>query len=662
MPEISTAPIGQLFLDDLVHSSPFAIYTCDENGYITWFNQAAVELWGRAPEIGKDLWCGSWKIYYPDGRPMGLDECPMALTLKSGKPHERIEIKIQQPDHQFKDLLVFPRPIFNNGKLTGAINTLIDITGQKQSEQKQYILSAIVESSDDAIISKNLNGVITSWNNGARRIFGYTEDEVIGKHITILIPQHLRTEEDVIIRNIKAGKKIDHFRTIRMTKDGREIHLSLTVSPVKDAFGNIIGASKIARDIHEQLQRENDLKLANQRLEILNSISKYFMGKIDQESILQKITDTTTELTGAAFGAFFYNLTNEKGESLMLYTLSGAPKEAFEKFGMPRNTDIFHPTFSGQAVVRVNDITKDPRYGKNPPYHGMPKGHLPVVSYMAVPVITPGGGVLGGLFFGHPDPGVFKAEHENMVVSIAAQASVALDNARLFQEVKALSIKKDEFIALAGHEMKTPLTILKGYLQLLDKEEKDPLKKMFLDKSVHQADKLNALIEELLDITRIESGKLPLLYEHFDFKKMILDIIETLHYTNKTHEIIASIPEKNFYADADMQRMEQVMTNLLGNAIKYSPKAKKIYLDMDIQDDLLLVKVKDEGIGISKEDQNKIFTRFFRIAEDKGISGLGLGLYLSKEIIDRHGGTISVNSEKGKGAEFCFSIPIKKKK
>jgi PAS domain-containing protein len=191
----------------LVMGSPVAIYTCDKNGYVTFYNEAAEKLWGRSPEIGVDLWCGSWKIYYPDGRPMPLDQCPMALTLKGNLFFNGEEIVIERPDNTFLNLLVFPRPLLNDaGESIGAYNTLVDISNQKTGEEKQAILSAIVESSDDAIISKNLNGIITSWNAGATKIFGYTEDEIIGKHISVLIPKQLQAEEEIIISNIKSGK------------------------------------------------------------------------------------------------------------------------------------------------------------------------------------------------------------------------------------------------------------------------------------------------------------------------------------------------------------------------------------------------------------------------------------------------------------------------
>src|SRR5688572_26968460 len=213
--------------------------------------------------------------------------------------------------------------------------------------EKMAMLAAIIESSDDAIISKNLDGMITSWNKAAELMFGHSEKEVIGRHISLIIPKERLKEEEMIIASLRRGEKIDHFHTIRVTKTGKELNISLSISPIRNELGAIIGASKIARDITRQKEAENTIAQYVHRLEVINSTGKTLAGELDINEILQKTTDATTKLCGAAFGAFFYNKTDSKGESYMLYALSGAPREAFEKFGMPRNTDVFKITFNG---------------------------------------------------------------------------------------------------------------------------------------------------------------------------------------------------------------------------------------------------------------------------------------------------------------------------
>ena len=286
-----------------------------------------------------------------------------------------------------------------------------------QPDELQARLAAIVATSDDAIISKNLDGVILSWNAGAERIFGYTPEEAIGKSILMLLPPERVSEEADILSKIRQGIRVDHFETIRVRKDGRRIDVSVTISPIRDASGTVIGASKIARDIseHKQLMKER---------ERLYSLGAAMVGERDVHNVVQLITDATTELSGAQFGSFFYNVVNGTGEAYMLYTLSGASRDKFEGFPMPRNTAVFEATFSGSSIVRSDDITKDPRYGKNAPHHGMPKGHLPVRSYLAVPVIGRAREVLGGLFFGHANVGVFNEHSERLVSAIADIYSV----------------------------------------------------------------------------------------------------------------------------------------------------------------------------------------------------------------------------------------------
>jgi len=650
----------QTFFQHFFYDSPIAMYSCNQEGYITYYNESAVELWGREPEIGKELWCGSWKTYTPDGESMPLADCPMAMALKEGKAYDNHYITIETPNHIFKNLMVFARPIYDDHqRQIGAHNTLIDITEKKDTDKRQAMLSAIVESSDHAIISKDLNGIITSWNTGAQKIFGYTEEEIIGKSINLLIPESRRSEENDILFKIRNGQKVDHLQTIRIAKNRQEIPLSLTVSPVKDGSGMIIGASKIARDISEELRSLKAIKQNTENLELLNSIGKVILEKLDVKIILQQVTDVTTKITGADFGAFFYNSVNEAGEEFKLYTLAGASPESFDKIGMPRNSAIFDKTFHQKQVLRSDDITKDERYGKNEPHFGMPPGHLPVVSYLAVPVISTDGSIIGSLLFGHREAGMFKPEHEDIIGSIASQAAVALDNSRLFEEVKALSEKKDEFIALASHELKTPLTSIKGYLQISARSEKEKLGQMFIEKALAQVEKLNTLVTDLLDSSKIVAGKLQFNFETFELQNLIIDVIETHQYSNKTHHLIFNNIEAEFIVLADKQRMEQVMFNLLGNAIKYSPKADKVYISILKENEHVKVTIKDEGIGLSSTQKNKIFTRFYRADGPTNISGLGLGLYLTKEIIDRHHGNIDVNTEFDKGTEFYFTIPLK---
>ena len=336
-----------------------------------------------------------------------------------------------------------------------------------------------------------------------------------------------KAEEDEIISSLRAGRAVEHFETIRIKKDGTEIHVSLMISPVRDGNGKIVGASKIARDITRQ-------KINEERLQLINQLNKTICSHLDVNKILQIVTDATTRLSTAAFGAFFYNVIDAKGESYMLYALSGAPREAFDKFGMPRNTKIFNPTFTGEGIVRSDNILLDPRYGKNPPHNGMPKGHLPVVSYLAVPVVSHTGIVIGGLFFGHPQEARFTEEHESLISAIAAQAAIALDNARLYEEVNILNSKKDQFIGFASHELKTPIATIKGYLEIL--EERNLPLPQFLPKLKRQVVRLQEIVAELLDVSRIQSGKLEFQFEKIELKSIVNDALESIGTVDRNIE------------------------------------------------------------------------------------------------------------------------------
>lgn len=233
---------------------PAAVYTCDKEGRILLYNKAAAQLWGRVPNATVDKWCGSWKLYMADGvTPLPLDESPMARAVKEERPVRGDVIVIERPDGTKRSVTPYPDPLFDpNGRIYGAVNMLVDITEQRLAETQGSRLAAIVESSDDAIISKDLNSIITSWNPAAEQLFGYTAAEMIGTSITRVIPEDKLDEEVSILKQIRAGKRVEHFQTKRITKDGRLLDLSLTISPVKDLKGNIVGASKIARDITEQ--------------------------------------------------------------------------------------------------------------------------------------------------------------------------------------------------------------------------------------------------------------------------------------------------------------------------------------------------------------------------------------------------------------------------
>lgn len=524
----------------------------------------------------------------------------------------------------------------------------------------------IVESSDDAIISKDLNGTIRSWNRAAERMFGYTAAEAVGRSIRMIIPADLQSEEDNVLARLRAGQMIDHFETRRRRKDGHEIHISLTVSPILDDDGTVIGASKIARDITDRIRLRQTAEEHAWTTQKVSEVGATVASSLDQETIIQRVTDIATALTRAEFGAFFSNITDpESGQVFTLYALSGAPKEAFADFPPLHVTDIFAPTFHGLGVVRLDDVTKDQRYGKNRPYYGMPPGHLPVRSYLAVPVKALTGQVLGGLFFGHATPGVFTVQHEQLVIGIAGWASLALENSRLYSMARDADRLKDEFLAVLSHELRTPLSAILGYARLLrggllsgDKAQRG------LETLERNANALTQIVEDVLDVSRIISGKLRLEVKPLELSVLARNAIATVQPAADAKGIQLSmhVDPSIGLTTGDADRLQQVMWNLLANAVKFTPKDGRVDLRLTRITSHVEIAVSDTGIGISPEFVAHVFERFRQAdaGTTRKTGGLGLGLSIVRHIVEMHGGTVEAFSEgEGRGATFRVRLPMK---
>lgn len=343
-------------------------YMTDVDGRILQYNEAAVTLWGRRPEISKDLWCGSWRIYWPDGSPLPLEDCPMAVTLKENREVRDVEIVIERPDGSRSTILPHPSPLRDeSGKLTGAVNVLVDITERKKGEEAAARLAAIVESSDDAIVSKDLDGIINSWNRGAQRMFGYTAEEVVGKSIRLLIPDDRQAEEDLVLGKLRRGEPIDHYETVRRRKDGSLIDISLTVSPVKDRRERVIGASKIARDITPRKEAEAAIqKAAEVKEEFLGLISHELRGPIatilGNGKLLLRLADKLSEedrrvaLTDVVAGA---TKLEEDIELLLTFTRLDVAAVALEPISIPAIVTNGVETFKERHPQRVVQLNCD---------------------------------------------------------------------------------------------------------------------------------------------------------------------------------------------------------------------------------------------------------------------------------------------------------------
>ncbi|MGE3511983.1 MAG: PAS domain S-box protein, partial [Vicinamibacterales bacterium] len=504
-------------------------------------------------------------------------------------------------------------------------------------------LARLVDSSDDAIVSKDLDGTILSWNAAAVRLFGYSAQEAVGRSIRLIIPEERQAEEDYVLAQIRRGESVRHYETWRRRKDGTLIPIDLTVSPVYDDQGRVIGASKIARDITERkrLQREAEEQAAVARQ--LGEVGTLVARSLDRADVVQQVTDAATALTDAEFGAFFYNVLDPtSGESYMLYTLSGASRDAFAHLPQPRATAIFAPTFHGAGPVRLDDVTTDPRYGQSPPHFGMPTGHLPVRSYLAVPVIAHAGDVLGGLFFGHSRPGVFTLRHEQLATGVANWAALALENARLYAEAREADRLKDEFLAVLSHELRTPLNAILGYARLIrsgvltgEKAERG------FETLERNAIALTQIVDDVLDVSRIVAGKIRLNVQPVDLPLVVHNAVATIQpaATAKGIRLHTIVDPQVGPVSGDPDRLQQVLWNLLSNAVKFTLRGGRVQLRVERVESHVEISISDTGIGIRSDFLPHVFERF-RQAESgpsRNAGGLGLGLSIVKHLVEMHG-------------------------
>jgi signal transduction histidine kinase/ActR/RegA family two-component response regulator len=437
----------------------------------------------------------------------------------------------------------------------------------------------------------------------------------------------------------------------------------------------------VARQRAEQelLATKEALEEEKRVLELLARTGATLGAKLELEAVVQAVTDASTELSGAQFGAFFYTVTDERGDVFTLYTLSGAPREAFEKFGHPRSTPLFGPAFEGRGVIRSGNVKEDPRYGKWGPHWGMPPGHPPVCSFLAVPVFSRNGRTIGGLFFGHEKPDVFTERSERLVVGLAAQAGIMIDNARLYEaardsaeaeraaraEVERVSLMKDEFLATLSHELRTPLNAVLGWAQmLLDRGGSDPDARHGLEVITRNAKAQAQIVEDLLDMNAIVSGKMRLDVQPLDLVAIVEAAIESAMPSVEARSLRLRKVVNPFagLVCGDPHRIQQVLWNLLSNAVKFTPKGGRIEVLLSRVNSHVEITVSDTGIGIDPEFLPYVFDRFRQAdaSSTREQGGLGLGLAIVRQLVELHGGSVRAESAgEGRGSTFVLNLPVR---
>ncbi|HEU4642129.1 MAG TPA: PAS domain S-box protein [Gemmatimonadaceae bacterium] len=685
----------------------------------------------------------------------------------------------------------------------GVIVLTRDVTERRRAYEVRERLAAIVDSSDDAIVGKQLDGTIISWNDAATRLFGWSAEEAVGRSIMIIIPPGREHEERDILARLARGEHIDHFETTRQRKDGTLVEVSLSISPVRDERGRVIGAAKIARDITARRRTDEALRAAQDRLrlaveaadigtwdfdpvhdvlewsaqckamfalppdarvdlprflslvhpedrervhaamqsaldpagagefhaeyrtlrpdgairwlvahgrvhfderngarrplrflgtildatqrrqaeealreetrlfETLQRIGGMVTAELEADRLVQLVTDEATTRVGAQIGAFIHESMASDGETTMAFAVSGIPRERFAGLPMPRHTALFGPALRGKEIVRAADVLTDPRYGHLSPFHGLPPGHPPVRSYLAVPVVSRTGAVLGGLFFGHERPGMFTERHERVVAGIAAWAAVAMDNARLYTqertaraEAQGANRAKSEFLATMSHELRTPLNAIAGYAELLAMGVRGPVTPEQLEDlgRIQRSQRhLLSLINDVLNFAKLEAGHLRLEMRDVAIADLLsgLEVLVTPQMRARELTYLCDGCDSAERVSADPEKVQQILLNLLSNAIKFTDAGGCITVRPELGADTVAIRVSDTGRGVPASKHERIFEPFVQLDRDFTSSheGTGLGLAISRDLARAMGGDLTIESTEGVGSTFTLTLP-----
>jgi signal transduction histidine kinase/CheY-like chemotaxis protein len=397
----------------------------------------------------------------------------------------------------------------------------------------------------------------------------------------------------------------------------------------------------------------------------LDRLGLTLAGHLDLERLVKAVTDAGVAVTGAAFGAFVY-----RGASgVWTHCISGAPPDAFVDFPLAQDAEAFGSPFQGTAS-RSDDLACDPRFGQNLPFKQMPPGIPPARSYLAAPVRSGAGDLLGGLFFGHPNPGVFHARDERLVAGLAAHAAIAVDNAHLYREAQearavaeAAGRVKDEFLATLSHELRTPLTAIVGWAYLLQggklpHDEADAA----IETIIRNANAQNQIIDELLDVSRIITGKLQLDLQPVEIGSVVKASIATVTPAANAKGILLQLIQDpaGSHVMGDPERLQQVFWNLLSNAVKFTPKNGRVRVSVQSVGSRVEVAVGDTGLGIDAVFLPHVFNRFTQrdSSSTRSVRGLGLGLAIARQLVELHGGSIEAESPgAGQGSTFTVKFP-----
>jgi PAS domain S-box-containing protein len=607
-------------LKAILDALPAAIYTTDAEGRITGFNEAAVRFSGRVPRLGSDSWCVTWKLYRTDGTPLPHDECPMAIALREGRELRGVTAIAERPDGTRVHFMPYPTLIRDaSGKIVGAVNMLVDVTEQKRAEELQSRLAAIVDSSGDAIVSTSLDGVIHTWNRGAERLFGFSEAEALGQPMSLIIPAEHRAEEQDVLVRIRRGEIVNNLETVRLTKSGRRISISLNISPVRDAEGRVVGAARIPRDI-------TDWKNAEEMRARLAAI----IASSDDAIISKSLDGVIRTWNRGAERIFGYRAEEAIGRHITLIIPGERHAEEDMVLGKIR---------AGEVVDHFETVRR------------RKDGRLIDISLTVSPIRDTRGRIIGASKIARD---ITERKHMDAMVRDSEERLRSL-----VAELRQADERKDEFIALLAHELRNPISAIAVASDLLARSSIEDRRARFAVPAIsRQVKQLRRLVDDLLNMARITAGKLVLRRQPLDLLEAVSRILADRHAMGANGAVIdvSGVPT---WVEADNARLQQMIENLLDNAIKYG--GTRIAMRVAPEGSTGTLVVQDNGAGMTAELLGSLFKPFVQGAQptDREQHGLGLGLALVERLAVLHGGTVSATSEgPGKGSTFAVALPL----
>jgi PAS domain S-box-containing protein len=638
-----------------------AVIAADDAARVTFANPVAEALtgWIAAEAEGKPL---TDVFHIVNEQTRAPVENPVAKVLREGRvvglANHTVLIDRHGREHPIDDSAA---PIHDdeNDKVLGVVMVFRDVTERRRYEEGLLRLAAIVESSDDAIVTKTLEGIITSWNPGAERMFGYSAAEAVGRPMTMVFPPERFAEEVEFLRRLAIGERVEHFETERIRKDGQRLHVSVSLSPLTTQAGAIIGVATIARDITVPKRREAALSFSARASEVLSS-------SLDLPATLRRVAEFA--VPDFADGCSV-DLVADDGSIERVAIAHRDPAvgarlwEAAKRFARSPNHPIVRVVVTGQAQM-CTEVTEAMRAGlsDDPEYVAMLNAPW-FRSYVVVPMSVKGR-VIGVISFIVGDGRRYTPVELALAEDLGRRAAQAVENARLYREAEAANEAKDHFLAMLAHELRDPLGVMLSSVSVVEQlggVSGDVAKASAMIR--RQGAHLARLLDDLLDVARISQGKIDLHVEGLDLRDVAELTLEGYRpaIAARGQSVALELPSSPVPVLGDAARLQQVIGNLLGNASKYTPSGGSIRLTVASERGQAVLRVWDSGIGIPPDRLETIFELFAQLdptlARTEG--GLGLGLTLARRLVELHGGTVRAHSEgRGRGSEFEVRLPL----